>query len=82
MIGRMYSLIKNRAADGKLRPSDEKIGQRAIDLHASACLRAKDATFCWMLCAKRLGLYKDVSCLIGRLVWERRDAFTCMSNEY
>lgn len=77
MIGKM---CKSFLPKFGLSKEDRLVGYKIVNLYEDSCESARDATFCWILCAKRLGLYKDVSLLIGRLVWERRDTFTCMNN--
>jgi len=37
--------------------------------------KARDAIDAWTLCAKRMGLYRDVHLLISRILWENRIQF-------
>ena len=77
MIGRM---CKSILVDYGFSRENHKIMEQTVEIYHSCLRRAKNATLCWILCAKRLGLYKDISHLIAQFVWERRDSFVHTKN--
>lgn len=48
---------------------------KVMNLYKDCIIAAKDATHCWLLCARRLHFYKDVAQLVARLVWAARPTF-------
>lgn len=70
VIGRM---IKNSLA-AVHRPQID-IAMAVAELYMRCIKRARNAVLCWLLCARRLHLYKDVSQLVAHLVWNERHAF-------
>lgn len=51
---------------------DTSICNRVVDLCKALDVKARRATLAWMLVAKRLGIYRDVARLIGRMIWDGR----------
>lgn len=46
-----------------------------VHIYKSCMGRAKQAVVCWLLCARYIGLYKDVACLVAQDVWADRHTF-------
>jgi hypothetical protein len=52
------------------KQSQRKSIQKAIDFFSIQCIAAKTAVDAFSLCCLRLGLYKDLRVMIGKLVWK------------
>ena len=76
MIGRMV-----KGHEEKAHISHRPTVDRIVRMYDSCIERAREAVLCWMLCARRLGLYKDVARVVGRMVWEGRGEFMDMDRE-
>jgi tetratricopeptide (TPR) repeat protein len=46
--------------------------QHCMNVYFNSNEHAQNASFCWMLCAKRLGIYKDIARIIGQQIWDSR----------
>ena len=79
MMGRMlkgYVDEEKRLVFGlRERKLEFDTARDVLRLYDDCITRARDATMTWMMIAKRLGLYRDVSVLVGRMVWDKKDAF-------
>ena len=80
MMGRMLKGCvdeDDRRVFGK-EQSNEEVFDAARDLvrvYQDCIRRARDAVMTWMTIAKQMGLYRDISLLVGQMVWEKRDAY-------
>jgi hypothetical protein len=57
------------AGNSAYRPYWRQLGQRYVKAMAAVWERI----VCWLLCAPRLGIFRDVAKLIGRRVWAARE---------
>lgn len=69
-IGKMIHCLRNLPRYSKKIDGD--VLQKCESKYLFMVERSKVATLTWMIVAKRLGFYRDVAQLIGRLVWDGR----------
>ncbi len=49
---------------------------RAVQLHAQWCEEARQGVLCWLWLARIKGMAKDMRCIIARLIWDDRAAWS------
>lgn len=54
---------------------DRHSATRLVGMYKTCLYSARQGVLCWLLCAKKLGLYRDVSQLIAHAVWNERHEF-------
>lgn len=65
MIGRML----------KDQEKERYSAERVVHMYRCCIVKAREAVLCWLLCGRRLGLYKDVNQMVARMVWSDRHEF-------
>ena len=69
-------IIKRQGKKMKWTTKEEKDRAKvAVSIYTATYNRARAATLTWLMCAPRLGIYKDVARLIGRLLIEATISF-------
>lgn len=71
MIGRVIKKWKRST----MAPEKEAVATNAVRLYDTCIARARNAVLCWLQCASKVGLYKDVARLIAQEVWSSRHVF-------
>lgn len=90
MMGRLLKGVESISIAGagyvKHKTEEEidanMIREVVVMLYGACMTKAQKAVVCWIMCAKRLGLYRDLSTLIGRMVWNMREEFIVLKSQH